>query len=237
VAETLLTISTATRNASVALTSGEDLLAELTVNPPGTQSEVVLTAVEYLLAELSLSLEAVDAIAVVNGPGAFTGLRVGVSTAKGLALAVDKPLVGVSTLQALAMQAPDVSIPVFALIDARKNEVYAAQYHWQEGVPELVDSEIVADPERVLAGISGHALFIGDGSTAYRTLIVRQLGDRACFAPWSANILRAGSAAMLALAKYRNSEVSTPELLNPVYIRPSDAEINLKTGSDSRIEG
>ena len=236
--ETLLTISTATSLASVAVTRGEHLLGELTINPAGNQSDVLLLAVDRLLQDLSLSLDQFDAFAAVHGPGAFTGLRVGVATIKGLALATGKPVVGVSSLQALALQVPDVSCPVYALLDARKGEVYAACFNWQSGLPQLVGNERVMDPSVLLEEVTGDAIFVGDGCSFYQTLIVRQLGVRARFAPWSANILRAGSAAMLALQQIRTSGTTTPELLNPVYIRPSDAEINKrKTAADNGIEG
>ncbi len=168
-----------------------------------------------------------DAFAVVVGPGAFTGLRVGVATVKGFALATGKPVVGVSSLQALALQVPDCNVPVYALLDARKNEVYAARYIWEAGKPALVGSERVIDPSRLLAEIEAEAVFVGDGATVYRSLIVRHLGERARFAPWSANVIRASSAAELALNLFQDKEVANPAKINPVYIRPSDAEINM----------
>jgi len=237
-AESLLTLSTATSLASVAVTRGEQLLGELTINPAGNQSDVLLLAVDRLLQDLDLSLDQFDAFAAVHGPGAFTGLRVGVATIKGLALATGKPVVGVSSLQALALQVSDASCPVYALLDARKGEVYAACFNWQDGLPQLVGCEKVLDPSLLLDEVTSDANFVGDGCSVYRTLIVRKLGARARFAPWSANTLRAGSAAMLALQQIRASGTTTPELINPVYIRPSDAEINKqKTAADNCIEG
>ena len=236
--ELLLTLSTATRMGSLAITRGESVLAELSIDPVGTQGEVLLSSLERLLEDLSLTLDEMDAFAVVHGPGAFTGLRVGVATVKGFALATGKPVVGVSSLQALALQVPDKVSQVYALLDARKNEVYAGCYQWRVGMPSLVGCERVIDPELLLDEIEGESVFVGDGSVAYRTLIVRKLGDRARLAPWSANVLRAGSAALLGLEKFRASEAVSPEKLNPVYIRPSDAEINMpQTAADSSIEG
>ncbi len=229
-----MTLATATRTGSIAVSRGEQLLGELCIDPVGTQSEVLLGSLERLLADLSLSIEDMDAFATVLGPGAFTGLRVGVATIKGFALATGKPVVGVSSLQTLALQVPECSFPVYALIDARKNEVYAARFRWEGGQPAPVGTERVIDPSHLLDEIDGEAVFIGDGSIAYRTLIVRQLGARAKFAPWSANIVRAGSAAQLALAKFRSSDVAIPAKLNPIYIRPSDAEINMAETAASK---
>lgn len=224
--ELLLTLSTATRTGSLAITRGEALLGEVTIDPAGTQSEVILAGLEQMLLDLDLRLDAMDAFAVVQGPGAFTGLRVGVATVKGFALATGKPVIGVSSLQTLALQVPDYPGRVCSLIDARKNEIYAASYEWNGGVPERIGHEMVVDPGHFLDGIDGTALFVGDGAVAYRTLIVRRLGERARFAPWPVNTMRAGSAAMLALESFRGGGAVDPAQLNPVYIRPSDAEIN-----------
>jgi len=234
----LLTVSTATRLASIAVTRGESLLGEVALDPPGTQSDFLLPVIADLLTRLELKLEEFDCFAAVHGPGAFTGLRVGIATIKGLALALNKPVIGVSSLQSLAMQVPDVAAQVYTLIDARKKEVYAGCYNWESGLPHPVCAERVIDPQQLLSEISGEALFVGDGSIAYRTLIVRQLGSRARFAPSSANMLRAGSAAMLALVKFEADELLSAASLNPVYIRPSDAELNKReTAPDGAIEG
>ncbi len=236
--ELLLTLSTATRIASVAVSRGETLLGELSIDPVRTQSEILLPGLEQLLADLALTVHDMDCFAVVRGPGAFTGLRVGVATVKGLAMAAGKPVVGVSSLQSLALQVPDYPGPVHVMIDARKGEVYAGSFSWEGGVPKLSGRERVVDPALLLDEIDGEALFVGDGATAYRTLIVRQLGGRARFAPWTANVLRAGAAAQLALAGFRAGEAVDPACLAPVYIRPSDAEINMpETAAGSGIEG
>jgi len=233
VSELLLTLCTATRTGSLAISRGETLLGEVTIDPVGTQSEIILSSLDRILCDLDLCLNEMDAFAVVQGPGAFTGLRVGVATVKGFALATGKPVIGVSSLQTLAAQVPDYPGRVCSLIDARKNEVYAACYQWQGGLPALVGRERVVDPEQLLENIEGDTLFVGDGATAYRTLIVRRLGERARFAPWPTNTIRAGSAALLALEIFRGSGAVSPEYLNPVYIRPSDAEIN-QSGAGGR---
>lgn len=236
--ELLLTVSTATPVASLAISRGETVVAEVSVTPAATQSEILLPTVEGLLERTGFGVCDFDAFAVVHGPGAFTGLRVGISTVKGLATACAKPVVGVSSLQTLALQVPEAPIPVCALLDARKNEVYAGLFRWERGLPRLAGPEKVVDPSALIEELEGDILFVGDGSSLYRTLIVRQLGRRALFAPWSANLLRAGSAALLGLAALRSSETVSPENLRPVYIRASDAELNAgKTASDYSIEG
>ncbi len=226
--ELILTIATATPTGSVALTRGEELLAELILVPAGSHSDYLIPVIDELLTRSGVVVEEIDAFAAVVGPGAFTGLRVGVSTVKGLAQATGKPTIAVSSLQALAMQAPDAGLPICALLDARKGEVYSGMFQWHNGFPEPLANELVAAPEIILDAINTNTIFIGDGCRAYRTLIVRHCADRAHFIPWAANPLRASAAAMLAHDIYRNGGGVSPLELKPVYVRLSDAELNQK---------
>jgi tRNA threonylcarbamoyladenosine biosynthesis protein TsaB len=236
--ELLLSLSTATPGLTLAVSRGENLLSELLLAPAKTQGNLLFPAIDQVLAAAGVGLAEVDAFAVVHGPGAFTGLRVGVAAIKGLAQASGKPVVGVSALQALALQGGESDLPVCALLDARKGEVYAGLFQWQQGRPQRLQPEQVAPPECVLAAIKGPVCFVGDGASVYRTLIVRQLGSQACFVPWAFSPLRAASVAVLALDVLRNGAESSPLLLEPVYIRLSEAEINrLKSAENGGIEG
>lgn len=225
-APALLLINTATPAGSIALTRGETLVAELLLNLASPHSDRLLPGIDQLLSAADCSLAQLDALAVVVGPGSFTGLRVGVATAKGLAFAARKPLIGISSLQALAAQTVGTRLPVCALLDARKQEVYGGLFEWRDGLPHPLAKERVVDPGSFLQDhISGDTLFIGDGALAYRTLIVRQLGARAHFAPWPCHALRVGNAAPLAQAVLENGEVRSAAELTAVYIRRSEAEI------------
>lgn len=236
--ECLLTIDTSTPAGSVALSRGEELIGEVLLNLRSTHSDRLLPAVQHLLRDAELQLEELDAFGVVLGPGSFTGLRVGIATVKGLALAVAKPVVGVSSLQTLAMQVPYPAYPMSVWLDARKQEIYAGRYHWEGGLPVAIDTERVAPPEVLLEEISDDMLFVGSGAVAYRSLIVRRLGSRAHFVPWPLQQPRASSAAALALVALRNQEIIPLEVLEPRYIRLSEAEIMLaKRPADSPIEG
>jgi len=236
--ELLLTLSTATPGASVALSRGERLLGELLLAPENARGNLLFPAIDQLLQAAGVAMTQLDAFAVVHGPGAFTGLRVGVAAAKGLAQASGKPLLGVSSLQALALQSGEHELPVCALLDARKQEVYAGMYRWQNGRPQPLAPERVAPPEAVLAGIDTPTCFIGDGAAVYRALIIRHCGAHARFFPWSHQPLRAASAAVLALDALRNGETVSPLALEPVYLRLSEAELQqLKSGENAGIEG
>lgn len=222
----LLTIQTASPAGSLAITDGERLLAEINLDIRKTPTEWLLQSIEDLLAKADLEKDALDAIGVVVGPGSFTGLRVGLATAKGLSLATGCPLLGISSLQCLAMQLPFTGLPVCVMLDARKQEVYAALFNWEGGYPRPVVEERVIKPERLLADITGETLFVGNGALVYRSLIVRQLAERAHFAPAFLNLPRAAAAAALALHEWQSDRTFSADELMPSYLRSSEAEIN-----------
>ncbi len=236
--EILLTVDTSTPAGSVALTRGNQVLGEILLNVKGTHTDRVLISMDQLLKDADMAIGEVTAFGVVLGPGSFTGLRVGVATVKGLALACGKEIVGVSSLRTLAMQAAFARYPVCALLDARKTEVYAGLYDWEMGLPVSRGPEQVLPPEKLLASLEGSVLFVGDGAKAYQTLIVRRLGARAHFVPWPLNAPRASSAAALVLEDFRQGKVIALEHLTPTYIRPSEAEIMwAKSQGEASIEG
>jgi tRNA threonylcarbamoyladenosine biosynthesis protein TsaB len=222
----LLTIQTASPAGGLALSDGEHLLAEINLDIRKTPTEWLLQSIEELLVMTNVAKGDLDGIGVVRGPGSFTGLRVGLATAKGLALAAGCPLLGVSSLQCLAMQLPFSRLPVCVMLDARKQEVYTALYQWESGYPHPVAGERVIKPEMLLGELTGEALFIGNGASVYRTLIVRQLAGRGHFAPSFLNLPRAGAAAALALLEWHAGRTFNADQLLPVYLRPSEAELN-----------
>lgn len=223
--ECLLTIDTSTPAGSVALNRGDQLLGEILLNTPSNHTDRLLESLRQLLDNTGIELSEVDAFGVVLGPGSFTGLRVGVATVKGLALAMDKPVIGVSSLQTLAVQIPFSRFPVCGLLDARKKEVYAGMYRWESGQPVLLGKERVLAPDALMDELTGDVLFVGNGATVYRTLIIRRLGQRAHFSPWPLEMPRASAAASLALTAWRNGQTLSIENLAPSYIRPSEAEL------------
>jgi len=224
--ERLLTLDTSGRAGSVAFSEGENLLGEQFCNGPGTHSDWLLPAVERLSATLEIPLESLTAIAVVVGPGSFTGLRVGMATAQGLAVALGLPLLGVSSLQTLAAGLPCADRLVCALLDARKQEVYAGLFRpGEDGEPEPLGPERVLPPEQLLSDLPEEVLLAGDGALRYRDLLSSGLGPGAHIAPAACHHPRAAVAAGLALRRWRRGEAVAPALLSPRYIRPSEAEI------------
>jgi tRNA threonylcarbamoyladenosine biosynthesis protein TsaB len=223
--ELILTLDTSTTTGSVALSFGERLLAEIVIDSPANHSDRLLLHVQLLLKEAQCDLVGIDAFAVVNGPGSFTGLRIGVAAAKGLARACHRPLFAVSTLQTLATALPYASLPVCALLDARKKEVYTATFSTTTGLPLLLEQPRAVSPQRLLETMTTPALFVGSGALLYQQLIIDRFGAQAVFAPWPLHTPRASFAAMAALQQLRCHDKGDPELLLPAYIRPSEAEI------------
>lgn len=223
----ILTIQTATPAGSIAISEGESLLAEINLDTRKTPTEWLLSSIDDLLVTTGLEKSDLDAIGVVRGPGAFTGLRVGLATAKGLSLAIGCPLLGISSLQCLAMQLPYAQFPVCVMLDARKQEVYTALYGWESGTPRAMGGERVISPETLLAEITGETIFVGNGAMVYRSLIVRQMAGRAHFAPAFMNLPRAAAAAALALVEWQSGRAVSADEMMPIYLRPSEAELNL----------
>jgi tRNA threonylcarbamoyladenosine biosynthesis protein TsaB len=220
----LLTIDTSTSTCSVSLTIGEKVVSEYLLNLEKTLASRLIRTVDTTLSEAGLDVTELDGIGVALGPGSFTGLRVGAATVKGLALAANKPVVGFSSLAMLAMNLPWAAYPVCPMFDAKKKEIYTAVYTCRE-LPVPVIADCVVSPGNFLEGLDGITIFVGEGALAYRELIVARLGDKALFAPSSAQLPRASHGAVLARGAFARGETIPLAALVPRYIRASEAEL------------
>jgi tRNA threonylcarbamoyladenosine biosynthesis protein TsaB len=173
-----------------------------------------------------LAVGGMDAYAVVKGPGSFTGLRIGVSTVKGLAEAAGRPIVGISALQTLAEQAAASTPLVCPLIDARRGEVYFSTYRVIDAVLVERYPENVLRPDQVLDKIDAPCTFVGNGAVLYRSIIRDNLGERAYFTHSLEHIIRASTVARLALKRLRNGDSDELPHFVPAYVRKSDAQIS-----------
>ena len=226
----ILAADTATMSCSVAVINGDALLAESTVAHNQTHSRHLLKIIDAVLGEAGLQINDLDGFAVSRGPGSFTGLRIGIASIKGLAFALDKPVVGVSSLLALAYQFRLEPYLICPVIDARKQEVYFCRYRSVNGELEPQGAERVASPNRVADGIQEPALFIGSGAALYRRMIDDDLGQFANFVPDNENTIQASAIARLSLGRFKRKETDDVRLLVPHYIRKSDAELSLRGG-------
>ena len=189
---------------------------------PRRHAELALPWAEELLAEAGIARSQLDAIALGRGPGAFTGVRLAIALAQGVALALDRPLIPVSTLQALAMRAPAEAGQVLAAIDARMGEVYVARYQRVDGLPWLQDAERVCPPQAVVLPEGIRCAGVGTGFGAAEGAIVAQLGDALTSADATA-LPRASDVLALALPMLARGEAIAPERVEPAYLRDNVA--------------
>jgi len=224
----ILAIETSTMLGGVSvMDDGEGLIAEIRLNVEATHSERLMTVINQALKRSSLEIDGIDLFAISIGPGSFTGLRIGLSTVKGLAFATEKPVVAVPTLEAFAWNFPFSPYPICTMLDARKKEVYAAVFIWKGEVFERVLGEVSIKPLELLETLKGPVILTGEGVTLYRDIITDLLGDNALYPAPQHMIPSPSNVAYLGLRKARSGEFSDPTSLVPLYIRKSEAEIKL----------
>lgn len=224
----ILSIDSSSHLASISLTADDTIMAETLFRSDKALSARLVPEIERMLVASGLTVGDIDLFACAIGPGSFTGVRAGVATIQGLALATGRPCAGFSTLALVAMNFPMASLPLCPLLDARKNEVYAALYDGSSFLPSPVIADCVMGPEAFLdklrAVTDKPVIFAGDGAVRYREAISERLGERALFAPPYLSAGRAANGALLALHAHRSGQDLEPGRLLPVYLRPSEAE-------------
>jgi tRNA threonylcarbamoyladenosine biosynthesis protein TsaB len=221
----ILGIETSTTTGSVAVVSENGVIAQYSLNIEVTHSERLMSTVDRVLKDTGLTITDMDGYAVAIGPGSFTGLRIGLAAVKGLALVTGKPIAAVPTLEALAWNLPYSAYPVCPMLDARKNEVYAAMY-WFDGTTFVrVMAEAVISLSHLSELISEKTLFTGEASHLFREEIVNLFGDRALFAPVSAILPSAATIAEIGLNMIKNGKQADLDSVTPLYIRRSEAEV------------
>ena len=211
------------------------LLAEYTTNYKKTHSQTLLPMLDELKKMIELDLQTLDAIAIASGPGSFTGLRIGAATAKGLGLALQKPLVEVPTLEGLAYNLCGTDRLVCPIIDARRNQVYTGIYDFTnvDGIYELhvrepqcaVDIlQIIEKCNELGSEQNREVIFLGDGVPVYQKVIAENMKVPYSYAPASSNRQRAGSVAALGAIYFAQGKTVTAAQHQPEYLRKSQAE-------------
>ncbi len=225
----ILVIDTSTSLASIAIAVGEQIVAESLVNTNRTLSARLVPEIERLLETAGLAISDIDLFASSVGPGSFTGVRGGIATIQGLALAGGKPCAGFSSLAMLAMNFSLSKALVCPMLDARKSEVYAAVYSCSSPLPSPCINDCVLPPtaflDQITAVTKESVIFVGDGAQRYHDPIAEQLGNQAIFAPFSLHTPNSANGILLALHASRCGELLEPSQLLPVYLRASDAEL------------
>ena len=225
----LLCLSTAESGCSLAILDGTILKCEEFWEARLTHSKRLIQMIDHMLenrAEMELS--DMDAFVAANGPGSFTGLRIGISVVKGLAYAMGKPAAGVSSLDGVAFRFVHSSLPVCVMMDARRGEVYCAVYQFDHGRLVWKSQEKVLSPVEAVAMTDGVTLFAGSGSKVYKE-IIEQTAENPTFTPVFSDTV---SATALAGSLYANETfMAAPEKfltendIQPNYIRKSDAQL------------
>ena len=227
----VLGVETSTMQGGAALVGDDGLCSEYTLNVEATHSERLLPTIDRMLSDARIDLMALSGLAVSIGPGSFTGLRIGLSTVKGLAYATGLPVVGVPTLEALASTVSFASAHICPVLDARKQEVYAALFRCERGELVRVMEDSALAPEALCKAIRQPTIFLGDGLAAYGDLFQRLLGDLLLVPPSPGRGARPAWVAELGRRRLLRGERDPIDTLVPAYLRPSEAELRRRANS------
>lgn len=213
--------------ASVAILEEDNLIAEYTVNYKKTHSQTLLPMLDEIVKMTETDLNDIDAIAVAKGPGSFTGLRIGAATVKGLGLALDKPVIGVPTVEGLAMNLYGVEKLVCPLMDARRNQVYTGIYRFCSEQLEIVKDQVALGVEELIQAlnlIGKEVIFLGDGVPVYKEMLETGMQVPYSFAPAHLNKQRAAAVGVRAMEYLRLGLFDSADAFEPEYLRMSQAE-------------
>ncbi len=236
----LLVLDSSGLVASVALIEDDRLIAEYTTGNKLTHSQTLLPMLDEVTKMTSFNIESIDAIAVAMGPGSFTGLRIGAATAKGLGLALHKPIIPVPTVDGLAYQLFGAAYLICPMMDARRKQVYTGFYRFCGANMKVVKGQCAQSVEDTLAQLKEYkepVIFLGDGVPVYRKEIEEAMGEDAIFAPAHANRQRAGAVGALAEVYYQKGIWQSADAFAPEYLRKSQAEREREERIHGKSEG
>ena len=221
----ILAVDTAVKSCSVAIVDKESVLAEITLRREQTHSKHLMEMINAAIKLSGIIVSELDGFAVTRGPGSFTGLRIGISSIKGMAAATRKPLVGVSSLDALAMQCFFSQYLICPLLDARRGEVYFSRYRFKGNILKKEIDEQVLPPGKAVCDINEASIFVGDGAFVYQKVIRDKLGALAHFALPCQSTIRASTIANIGMDRFKNNDTDDISGFVPFYIRKSYAEL------------
>lgn len=226
----VLGIDTSTKVATIAVIDEEKVIGEYSLSKDMSHSEKLMPMIKEVLDNVDINIEDIDLFAVGVGPGSFTGLRIGAATVKSFAHLFNKPVIGVSTLEALAYNMNLNDSTIMPMLDARRQRVYTALYRFKDGDIEEIESSQILQIEDIKEELNDYEKIIvnGEGSLIYRREIEDALGEKVRFASLGQNVPRSVSICELALKKYEDGQRDDLFTLTPDYIRPSQAERELK---------
>ncbi len=222
----ILGLDTSTLMTTCAVIDDDNLIGEFSLSLDMSHSEALVPMIKSLLDNLNLRVEDMDGFAISTGPGSFTGLRIGLATAKAFSHVSNKPIIGVSSLQVLALNAVGHEI-VVPMMDARRDRVFTGIYNLTgEGIKAILEPIAikVAELIKILQQKQKPVYLIGDGATRYKDIFIEELGDKAKFLPGHLNLSRASSACILGRKRLIIGDVDNIYTLSPKYLRDSQAQ-------------
>ena len=211
----ILAVDSSALTATVAVLKDGEIKGEMSFTTSLTHSETIMPMIDEVLLKSDLTINDIDLFACSEGPGSFTGLRIGIGTIKGLGYGLGKKVCGVSTLEALAYNITYTDYLISPIMDARRGQVYNALYKYKNGVLVTAAEPRALSVEELCEQISEKVIFVGDGVKVYKDKIVSLIGENALFAHPQHCLERAASVAYAAL----NKEPVNPEDLSVVYLR------------------
>lgn len=223
----ILAIDSSGLVASVALLEEEKLVALYTVNYKKTHSQTLLPMIDEIVKMTETNLDSLDAIAISKGPGSFTGLRIGSATAKGLGLALDKPIISVPTVDALAYNLQECDKIICPIMDAKRNQVYTGLYSFEQGKFNVLLEQIPISIEEIVDKVNSlgkQVVFLGDGVGVYKDVISATVNVPYSFAPFMDRLQNAAALGTLAIEYFKNGKIESAMDQKPEYLRLSQAE-------------
>ena len=220
----ILGLETSSDLEGVAILADERILVNCQLRVQTGHSQKLLSLIDLSLSQAGLGLREIDLLAVSLGPGSFTGLRIGLATAKGICLAQGVPLVGIPTLDGLALCGSLGSLSICPLLDARRGEVYAAFYRQGKKGLERRSSWLVLRIEELAAQIEERVVFFGEGARVYKEKLIGELGEKATFAPEGWDEPSPVNIALLARDRFGLEGGAALDSIEPLYLRRPPAK-------------
>ncbi len=234
----VLGIDSSTQVNTIALIDQGKLLAETIMNTRKNHSQRLMPMIDMILNEAGINIANIDGVAVSSGPGSFTGLRIGMTTAKAIAWSLNKPVVGVPSLDGIAYNAGGVSGIICPILNARRSEVYTALYTFNKGELQLLSDYLAIEPVQLIKKLhkmDGNITLLGDAIEEFASVFKENLGERLTIPPSANRLPRASQIAYLGWKRLRKGETDNAINLSPLYIRKSEAELNLEQRKRSII--
>lgn len=226
----ILAIESATVIASCAISENDVVLGEYSLGHKKTHSEKLMPLIEKLLEDMEMKIKDIDVIAISEGPGSYTGLRIGAAIGKSLAYAINVPIANIPTMKSLAANIYSVEKLIVPVMDAKSGRVYAGIYKWENDSLTTVKEQFPTNIDElieILNGCTESIILSGDGSENYRNIFEERLKIKYTISPKQFNLPRASSSACLGYSMAINGEIINASEFAPKYLRLSQAERNI----------